>query len=233
MHPWRDLFLGSQFFWKGVKWLRQHPFYLLLLFIPSLIGFGVMVGAWTLFVEYRTDLVRTLLFEPGNSWAWTLLYYLGKGLLYLTALVLVLLLGLLLTNIIAAPLYEVVSAAVERDVYGSVEEISFWKSLALIPEELKKVLLIVICSIAIFLIPGLNVLSLLATALMVGWDFYDYPMARRGWALRTRLAYVLKDFWKVLGFGFWLIIPLAQFIFVPLAVVGGTLMNLDRIRRQK
>ncbi len=190
-----------------------------------------MIGGWILFVEYRTDIVRTLLFEPGTGWAWTLIYYFCKGLLYFAALVMSLLFSLLLTNIIAAPIYEVVSSAVERDVYGSVEEISFWRSLALIPEELKKVLLIVICSLGLFLIPGLNVLSIFATAFLVAWDLYDYPMARRGWALRTRLAYVFKDFWRVLGFGLWLIIPLTQFVFVPLAVVGGTLMNLDRIRR--
>lgn len=228
----RELLRGSRFFWRGVRWLKEHPFYLFLLFVPSLLGLIFMAGAWILFVEFKTEIVRHLLFVPGTGWAWTFLYYLAKGILYLAALVFAFLTGLLAANVVSAPLYEYVSCAIERDVRGSVVEVSFWRSLRLIPEELKKVLLIFLCSLALFLIPGLNLLALFATAFLVGWDFYDYPMARRGWPLRTRLTFVRKDFWAVLGMGLWLIIPLAHFVMIPLAVAGGTLMNLDRINRQ-
>lgn len=231
-HEVRELFRGSAYYWSGVRWLKQHPFYLFLLFVPSLLGLIFMAGAWILFVEYKTEIVRQLLFEPGAGWAWTFLYYAAKGILYLAALVLSFLTGLLTANVLSAPLYELVSCAIERDVRGSVAEISFWRSLRLIPEELKKVLLILLTSLAFFLIPGLNLLALLVTAFLVAWDFYDYPMARRGWPLRTRLRFVMKDFWAVLGLGLWLIIPLTQFVLIPLAVAGGTLMNLDRINRQ-
>ncbi len=219
---------GFWMFVKGLKWLKQHPFCLLYLFMPSLLGLACMLGMGALFLEYRTDIVKALLFEPGSSWLWLALYFLCKGLLYLGALVLSLIFGLLLTNILAAPLYELVSVAVEKDVYGTAPSVSVWQAIRLIPEELKKALLILVCSVAVFLIPGLNVLGLLVTAFLLGWDVYDYPMARRGWSLRMRLACVIKDFWAILGLGLWLVVPLLHFVFIPIAVVGGTLLNLER-----
>ena len=232
VHPLRELLRGSGFFWSGLKWLRQHPLYLGLLFIPSLLGLVLMLGAGFLFVEFRSDIVRHLLFEPGTGWAWTFLYLICKGLLYLVALIMSVLMSLLVANIVSAPIYERVSCAIERDLRGSVVEISFWRSLRLIPEELKKVLLILMCSLGLLVIPGFNLLAIFVTAFLIAWDFYDFPMARRGWPLKTRLAFVMKDFWAVFGFGLWLIVPLTQFIVVPLAVAGGTLMNLDRINQQ-
>ncbi len=188
-----------------------------------------MVGALLFFWEYQTAIMRTLLFEPGEGWLWVLLYYISKGLLFLAALGLSLLFGLLATNVVAAPLYEQLSCTVEKEKRGYVEEISFWRSLKYIPEELKKVLLIMILSILIFMVPGLNLLGIFITASLVGWDYYDYPMARRGWSLRQRVQEARQDYFAILGFGLWLVIPFVHFILMPMAVAGGTLMALERI----
>jgi CysZ protein len=229
IHPIRELIRGSRLYWLGVKWLRQHPIWFLLLFLPTLIGLGLMAGALLLFWEYQTAIMRTLLFEPGEGWLWVLLYYISKGLLYLAALGLSLLFGLLTANVVAAPLYEQLSCTVEREKRGYVEEISFWQSLKYIPEELKKVLLIMIVSILVFMVPGLNLLGIFITASLVGWDYYDYPMARRGWSLRRRVQEARQDYFAILGFGLWLVIPFVHFILMPMAVAGGTLMALERI----
>jgi CysZ protein len=231
VNPVGELMRGARAFLEGLRWLRKHPFYMILLTIPVIFGLGMTIGAWILFIEYKTDLVRAVLFEPGSGWAWTFLYLICKALLYLAVLVFTLLLGLMTANVVAAPIYEVVSVAIERDLRGGVQEISFWRSLRLIPEELKKVLLIVLVSLALFVIPGLNVMALFVTAFLLGWDAYDYPMARRGWPLRTRLEMVRRDFWSVLGLGLWLIIPVVHIFLVPLAIAGGTLLNLERIDR--
>lgn len=182
-------------------------------------------------MNYHAQLVRIFLFDPGNSWLWIILYYLAWIVLHIVAFALVLLLGLLLGNVAAAPIYDSISVAVEREITGRVIEISFWRSLRSIPEELKKVALIGALSVLLFLIPGLNVLALFAAAFLVGWDVYDYPMARRGWPLRQRLKLVRSDFWAIMGLGLWLVIPVLHFILLPMAIAGGTILNLERIQR--
>jgi len=229
VNPIRELARGSRLYWLGVKWLRQHPIWFLFLFLPTLLGLGLMVGSLFLFWEYQADIMRALLFEPGDGWLWLFLYYICKGFLYLAALGLALLFGLLTANVIAAPLYERLSCAVEREKRGRVEEISFWQSLKGIPEELKKVLLIMVLSILIFMVPGLNLVGIFLTASLVGWDYYDYPMTRRGWSLKQRIKEARQDYFAILGFGLWLVIPFAHFILMPMAVAGGTLLALERI----
>ncbi len=228
-NPIRELVRGSRLYWLGVKWLRQHPIWFAILFLPTVLGLGLMVGSVMLFWEHQTDIMRALLFEPGDGWLWVLLYYVCKAFLYLAALGLSLLLGLLAANVVSAPFYEWLSCAVEKDKRGGLVEISFWRSLKQIPEELKKVLLIILVSALLFLVPGLNLLGIFVTASLVGWDFYDYALTRRGMALKQRLALARQDYWAILGMGLWLIIPFAHFILMPMAVVGGTLMALERI----
>lgn len=229
MNPIRELARGSRLYWLGVKWLRRHPLWIVLLFIPTLLGLGLMAGSFLLFWENQTVIMRALLFEPGEGWLWVFLYYISKGFLFLAALGLSLLFGLLITNVLAAPLYEQLSCVVEREKRGLLTEISVWQSLKHIPEELKKVLLIMLISLLVFMVPGLNLLGIFVAASLVGWDYYDYPMARRGWGLGQRLKAARQDYFAILGFGLWLVIPFVHFILMPMAVAGGTLMALERI----
>ncbi len=228
-HPIREVFRGSHMYLVGVKWLKSHPKWLFILLLTSLLSLVCMLGTLALFWEYQAEILRVILFEPGESWLWVFLYYICKVLLYLAALGLALLSGLLTASVLAAPVYEYLSCAVERERRGVVQEISFWYALKQIPEELKKVLLILSMSLVMFFIPGLNVLAILVTVWLIAWDYYDYPMARRGWRLKQRLGYGIRDGWALLGLGLWLLIPIAHFILLPMALVGGTLLSLERI----
>lgn len=234
MHPLKALAHGSKTYWVGVKWLKKRPIYILLLLIPSFLGLLGMVGAGALFLENHAELVKFFLFEPGQSWWWVLLYYLAFLLFHVTALFAVLLVGMLVSNVVAAPVYEQISAAIEKDLYpGQLVELSFWQSLKLIPEELKKAVLILFLSLAFFMIPGLNLLALFSSAFLVAWDFYDYPFARRGLRLNQRVRHARGDFWPILGMSVWFLIPLAQIVLVPMAVVGGTILGLEKLAREK
>ncbi|MFW7378829.1 MAG: EI24 domain-containing protein [Oligoflexus sp.] len=232
MNPMQRLTRGLKAYWQGVSWLRRHPSYMALLFVPWVLGLFFMMGSFTLFIRYDEAILSWLLFQPGEAW-WQLgLYYAAWGVAYVSAMILVLLGGLLFANILAAPIYDVVSVAIERDMrHGQVDEISLWASLRLIPEELKKVIVILAISLFLLLIPGLNLLALFVTAFLIGWDFYDYPLARRGWSFRQRWNFVRGDIWAVMGLGLWLTIPFVQFLLMPLAVAGGTLLNLERLER--
>lgn len=234
MYPFTELARGFKTYWRGVKWLKQHPFYLLLLLIPSLLGLIGVFVAGTLFLQNHAALLKIFLFEPGQGWLWVILYYLALLFFHISAFVAILLIGFILSNVIAAPIYEVISQAIEKEFFPhSTDELSFWQSFKLVPEELKKMLLVGILSLAFFMVPGLNVLALFGAAFLVSWDFYDYPLARRGIKLRQRIRLARSDVWAMLGMSIWFTIPLLQIVLVPMAVVGGTLMGLEKLAKQK
>ncbi len=75
-------------------------------------------------------------------------------------------------------------------------------------------------------------ISIFVSAILVGWDFYDYPMARRGMLFRARLSYLFKDIWSIMGFGLWMMIPFVQFVLFPLAIAGGTILSYETLKRE-
>lgn len=228
------LYRGFKGFPAGVAWLFSHKKYLMLLLLPFIIGFIAIIFGWRYFFANQEYIMDTALFwfsEP--SWYLMPIYWICWGLIYLGILILSIVLAFLVVNVLSAPIYEMISVAVEKDLSGGrVEEVSFWKSLLLIKEEIKKVLFICIVSILLLFIPGINVISLFVSAFLIGWDFYDYPMARRGFVFQDRLGYVKKDFWAIMTFGLWLMIPFVQIVLIPLAVAGGTMLSLDTLKKR-
>lgn len=224
---------GLRTYWTGVSWLKKHPASFVLLCIPTLFG---LLSVWLMFNgfwDHKEVLLGHILFDPGDSFLWLVLYKIVRFLALTLAFVACLLGGLLLSNIISAPIYDVVSARVEKELTGKVVEVSIWESLKLIPEELKKVFFILLVTILLMLIPVVNVFSIFVTAFLVGWDFYDYPMARRGWSFQRRRQIALSNIWAVMGLGLWMTIPFVQIFLYPFAVVGGTILNLEHLGRDK
>jgi len=232
--PAADLSRGFKTYIEGVRWLRAHPRYLLLLSLPWFGGFGSVVAGLTAMVTYAPELTTALLFSKPISWPLLGLYYLAKAGLFLGGVLLVLVAGALIMSVVAAPVYEAISVAVERERTGVVAETTgFGGMVRVLWLELKKVSLILTLSILLVFIPGLNVFSGLLAAFLAGWDLFDYPMARRGWPLRTRLGVARREAWAVLGLGLWLAIPFTQMLTLPLAVAGATLLNLDALARDR
>lgn len=230
MNPVGEIGRGLRAYWWGVAWLKKHPGYLALLFVPWLLGFVFMTTTFLLFMRHDTRIMAWLLIDFGQAWYWQPFYYLAWFFVYLGAILFSLLSGYLLANIIASPIYDIVSIAVERDIrHGQIEEVSLWQSIKLIPEELKKVTVILSLSLLLLVIPGLNILAVFMAAFLLGWDFYDYPLARRGWPFRQRIAFVWGDFWAVLGLGLCLMVPFVQLLLLPLTIAGGTMLNLERL----
>lgn len=232
MNPVNELRRGVASYPQGMRWLAGHRRYFLLLLVPTVVAWGVFFGGIGLFFSHQETVFSWIFFSEPDSWWWLPLYYLGKLFVYIATLGVFAVASFLLLNVVSAPFYEIVSVAVEKDVNdGKVEEISLWASFLLIGEELKKALFILAVTIGLWLIPGVNLFSIFASAFLLGWDFCDYPLARRGWKFRRRLEFVIRDFWAVMGFGLWLMIPFVQVFLIPFAIVGGTLLNLRSQQR--
>jgi CysZ protein len=233
LQPIQDTKQGVQAFGRGWRWLRARPRYLALLFVPALLGLLSMAGALSWFAAYDDQIVGRLLFAKPERWYLLTLYYGLWALAYGAAVLVTLIVSMLVANIAAAPFYEIVSVAVEREVTGRAPpELGLWGNVRVAWVEVKKAAFIIVVSIILLFIPGLNVISVLLSAFLIGWNFFDYPLARRGWSFRERLAFVRREFWSVLGFGLWLVIPFAQIVMMPLAVAGGTMLGLEALRRR-
>ncbi len=222
---------------RGIRWLSKNKKHMFMLFLPTVLGLIALAIGWGYFFANDTTLIAMVLPDKPEAWYWLVIYWLGYAITYIGFLALSAMTCLLITNVVTSPIYDLVSAAVERDLTGKVEEVSLARSLVLMGEEVKKVLFILSISIVSFLvtsfIPGASIISLLLTAFLIGWDFYDYPLARRGWKFKERLAFVTKDAWAVTAFGLWLIIPFLQFILMPLAIAGGTIITVESLAKSK
>ena len=230
MHnPLAALSGGFKLYIEGLRWLKCHPRYLFVLFLPSLFGFLSLLFMLGLFFGNFSTIMDIAMFDRPDSLLLIPLYYVLYALVAVILFLLSFVPPLLVSSLLAAPLYEVVSCAVERTQLGKVVEISWRQALLMILEEAKKVGFILGTTLLAVVIPGLNILALFIPAFLLGWDFCDYPLARRGWSFKRRLRFTFKHFWRVTGFGLWLIVPALQFILAPLAVAGGTLLTIGAL----
>lgn len=228
LSPFRETLRGIRTFGGGLRWLGRNPRCLALLFLPMLLSLGFFF-AYLGFVFHNSERIFAwIMFAQPEAWWGALLYYFAKSLLYGIILIVGMALFMLGINVVAAPVYDYVSLQVERDLCnGAATEISLWASIKLVEEELKKVAFIAFITILVMVIPVVNFLSPLFTAFFLGWELYDFPLARRGWTFGQRIRFVSAHFWAILGLGLWLLIPGAQMLLMPLAVAGGTMLAIE------
>ncbi len=135
--------------------------------------------------------------------------------------------AIVFANVLSAPVNEYVSYRVQLSLASSGAAVSTynWTGwLKVFRGELLKALVIALSSLLVLIIPGLNLLSIVCMSFLLGWNFYDYPLARRGYGFRDRVRFVSSHFISVTAFGFWMCIPVVQLFAFPFAVVGGSLL---------
>ncbi len=78
-------------------------------------------------------------------------------------------------------------------------------------------------------VPVFNVVSVFLTFLLITFQFVSYPQTRRGMPLGSAVVFLFKNFGVCLGFGAVLSVlftlPLVSVFVLPLAVVGGTILD--------
>lgn len=183
-----------------------------------------------LFFANSESWIGHFIFERPESFLGLAGYWLAYGSAYLGLGFICLLLGFVFPLIVASPFYDYVSMKVEESVTGKkAAEMGFVRSILLMGEELKKVLFVLFCSIIALFIPLLNIV---VPVWMMSWEFYDYPLVRRGLSFRERLNRVGTDFFEVLGFSVWFLIPFVQVLLIPLAVAGASLLAVESIENR-
>ena len=232
----RSLATGAGYVLTGLRWLPKaglRGFVAIPLLINTvLFGVGIWwsAGQFERFDQYVQGLLPTWL-------AW--LHWLLWPLFILTALVVLVYTFTVVANLIAAPFNGLLAERVERLATPGAPRPATplnWKDLALSPlTEVRKLLYFIGWAIPLLLlsfVPVVNAIAPLLWALFSAWmlalEYADYPLGNRGLNFREQRRFLRRHWPLTLGFGgmtlLLTLIPILNFLVMPAAVIGATLM---------
>ena len=231
-----SLLTGAGYVLTGLRWLPKaglRGFVAMPLLINTvLFGVGIWwsAGQFERFDQYVQGLLPTWL-------AW--LHWLLWPLFILTALVVLVYTFTVVANLIAAPFNGLLAERVERLATPGAPRPATplnWKDLALSPlTEVRKLLYFIGWAIPLLLlsfVPVVNAIAPLLWALFSAWmlalEYADYPLGNRGLNFREQRRFLRRHWPLTLGFGgmtlLLTLIPILNFLVMPAAVIGATLM---------
>lgn len=239
--PMRDVLAGTRMLGAGFGVIVRSPRLLALGALPALISTVLLVGSIGVLVAVSPDVTGAL--TPfADHWP----RFWRDGLRLLVGVVLVggaALLGTVwfvaLTLAIGGPCYEYLAEQVERrlGLDTSGDGAGAWRSLGRGLRDAVGVVLISLAGTVALLLIGCvpvagqvvaPVLGALFGAWMIGLEMVGAVFLRRGLRLPDRHRALWRHRATVLGFGLpaylLCLVPLAQLVVVPSAVVGGTLL---------
>ncbi len=148
-------------------------------------------------------------------------------------------------NLISGPFNEVLSEKVEEIVHPSHHHKSnafSWAALGntylrTITAEVQRMvifgaLIVLIFALSFFLAGSVfTLLSGLVSIFFLMFEFIDYPLARHEWSFWQKLQFVSKHWLPLVLFGLglsvFLLIPILNLLFIPVAVISGTRLVLQ------
>ena len=230
---------GGLYFWRGLGLIFKPGIRRFVIF-PLAVNV-LLFGSLIYFGASQLQVLLDWMLPDWLDWLSWLLY----PLFLVAALVVVFFTFSLVGNLLAAPFNGLLAEAVERHVTGKGPLEGGWKKLLkdlglTIVSELRKLGYIVVRGLPLlilFVIPGVNVVApmiwLVFSAWMLAISFIDYPMANHGLIFSEQRRRLAESRWLGLGFGgavmFAIAVPLLNFLVIPSAVAGATLLWVERL----
>jgi len=233
---------GAKYLLRGMQliWLPSiRPFTLIPLLLSTLVFAGLTYGVFS-GLDSLVNKINSLL----PSWLqW--LDWLAWSFLGLSMVVFIFFTFTIVVNLLSAPFNGALSSAVEQHIQGSnaVQNDMPWHTIlttlpAVLYDEWKKIYYSLSRSIPfliLFFIPGINFLAsplwLLFGTWILALQYCDYPLGNHNHLFSKQRKILSQKRWLALGFGgavmVTMMIPLVNFIIVPSAVAGATLMVLE------
>lgn len=242
-----DVMSGIKYFFRGFK-LLTRPELRWFVLIPLVINILLFTAAIYVAV-HQFDVLMGWLLPQGPQW-WA---ELARTVLWVFFSILVLLILFftftIAANFLGAPFNGLLSEKVEEYISGSRVNNSggirdFVSTiLPSLLSELKKALYFLLTAALIFLVilvPAVQVLSPFIWALFTSWmlalEYAAYPMENHRLFFSQARRQVRKQKLLALGFGAAVMvastIPVVNFVVMPAAVVGATLMWIERFKSQ-
>ena len=155
----------------------------------------------------------------------------------------------LVANLIAAPFNSWLAAAVEKRLSGADPTGGFrWRdagpeALRALGSELRKTVYVLVRALpllALFFVPGLQIVApalwLAFGAWLLAVEYADYPMAHHGLDFPTQRKRLASKRFAAFGFGATVLlvmsIPLLNFVIIPAAVAGATVLWVEVLSEQ-
>lgn len=208
--------------------------------VPFIINFFLFISV----IYFGASQLQGLIDWMVNQWQWTeWLKWLFWPLFVLIALIIVFFCFTIVANIIGSPFNSFLAEAVERhlmesDSIDTVQRALKEEIVAALKGELQKLAYFMpraIPLLILFVIPFLNIsaplLWFLFSAWMLALEYMDYPLGNHGLLFKDQRKLLFSN--KPLTFGFGLgamiltMIPVINFIAMPVAVAGATKMYVD------
>ncbi len=215
---------------------------------PIAIGFVILGGSYALLYYFFLRMYNAYFNDAGLGLA---LFYILLALLTVMLLVVFFFIFTRVVSAIAAPFNEFLSQKTEELVTGAYVDAPFSLGLMLkdsaraIAHSFKVLGLylgLLLALLLLFIIPGFGqvvftIFSAFLSSLMFSYEYLSYPMDRRRFSWDRKKAFLKSNGRSTMSFGLGCLgmaaIPLLNILFVPVAVVGGTLLFLDLNRAQK
>jgi CysZ protein len=227
---------------RGALFLWAHRVLWKYAAAPTAIGVLILGGSYWLLYYL---LSRFFDAYAGGAWYQQVLYYL---LLLGAAVLLSVVFFFVFTRVasaLASPFNDLVSQKTEEIVSGTYHDTPF-SVLQLLKDSARSIvhsfkvlgiyLALLIAALLLLLIPGVGALlytgaGALISSYMFAYEYLGYPMDRRRFTWKNKQNFLRSRFRSVIGFGLGNIvvasIPFLNLLFIPAAVVGGTLLFLD------
>lgn len=182
--------------------------------------------------------------EAGEWYRQVLAYFL----LVLIVMLILVVMAFIFTRVasaIAAPFNDLISQKTEEIAGGGIQEVPFsviglfkdsGRAIAHSFRILGIYLGLMVPALLLLFVPGLGPLlfstvGALLSAYLFAYEYLGYPMDRRRFSFSEKRQFLRSQLRSAIGFGLGNLvvasIPIVNFLFLPAAVVGGTLLFLD------
>lgn len=180
-----------------------------------------------------------------GEWYRQVLAYLLLAVIVVLMLVVVAFIFTRVASAIAAPFNDLISQKTEELAGGSFKDVPFsivglfkdsGRAIAHSFRILGVYLGLMVPALLLLLVPGIGPLlfstvAALLSAYMFAYEYLGYPMDRRRFSFSEKRRFLRSQLRAAIGFGLGNLavasIPVINFLFLPAAVVGGTLLFLD------
>jgi len=236
-----DITTGVQALARGTRLLNQPGvrIYVIIPFLINLLLFGALV--WYGYSLFQPLVEWMMSFVPGflDFLQWLIWLFFGT-----LAAVTVFFTFTPVVNIVAAPFNALMAEKIEIHLTGRApsSDVSFAQmALDSIRSQLGKLLYIMLWALALFLLSLIPVINLVAPLLWVvfgSWllslEYFDYPMGNHDIIFDEEKRHLRERRGIALGFGGGVMvmtsIPIVNFVTMPIAVAGATLLWVEQLQ---
>jgi len=233
---------------RGAVFLREHPELWKYAAAPLGMSVAILGGSYWLLYRLLSGFIKPY---GGDD---RLLAALSYIVLVGVAILLLVLFFFLFTRIasaLSAPFNDLISQKTEELVAGIFTDTPFsvvqllkdsTRSMYHAVRVLALYLALLLAALFLLLIPGVGsllftVMGTLLSAFMFAWEYLGYPLDRRRLTWNQKMTFFRSRLKPALGFGLGNVVvasvPVVNLLFIPAAVIGGTLLFLDMETSEK